>query len=88
MSPVCPGSGSGRGRGHRGAQPRLCVPVQRDNWAVEEVIRIPPKDVSGWIMPKMPGPCALGGGIPVPSASSAARQSLADPKACVTPNPV
>ncbi|NXI05617.1 SBP1 oxidase, partial [Pachycephala philippinensis] len=37
-----------------GAQPRLCVPVQRDNWAVEEVIRVPPKDVSGWIMPKMP----------------------------------
>ncbi|XP_050186435.1 methanethiol oxidase-like [Myiozetetes cayanensis] len=27
---------------------------ERDNWAVEEVIRIPPKDVSGWIMPKMP----------------------------------
>ncbi|NXH45753.1 SBP1 oxidase, partial [Dicaeum eximium] len=26
----------------------------RDNWAVEEVIRIPAKDVSGWIMPKMP----------------------------------
>ncbi|NXX52032.1 SBP1 oxidase, partial [Tricholaema leucomelas] len=24
------------------------------NWAVEEVIRIPAKDVSGWIMPKMP----------------------------------
>ncbi|NWS77992.1 SBP1 oxidase, partial [Crotophaga sulcirostris] len=24
------------------------------NWAVEEVIRIPPKEVSGWIMPKMP----------------------------------
>lgn len=33
--------------------------VQRDNWAVEEVIRIPAKDVTGWIMPKMPGLCAL-----------------------------
>ncbi|KAK4807629.1 hypothetical protein QYF61_015975 [Mycteria americana] len=28
--------------------------VQRDNWAVEEVIRIPAKEVTGWIMPKMP----------------------------------
>ncbi|XP_063213643.1 methanethiol oxidase-like [Chroicocephalus ridibundus] len=27
---------------------------ERDNWAVEEVIRIPAKDVTGWIMPKMP----------------------------------
>ncbi|XP_065516495.1 methanethiol oxidase-like [Lathamus discolor] len=27
---------------------------ERDNWAVEEVIRIPPKEVSGWIMCKMP----------------------------------
>ncbi|NWW75555.1 SBP1 oxidase, partial [Climacteris rufus] len=27
---------------------------EANNWAVEEVIRIPPKDVSGWIMPKMP----------------------------------
>lgn len=33
--------------------------VQGDNWAVEEVIRIPAKDVRGWIMPKMPGSCAL-----------------------------
>uniref|UniRef100_A0A663DN21 Methanethiol oxidase n=1 Tax=Aquila chrysaetos chrysaetos TaxID=223781 RepID=A0A663DN21_AQUCH len=29
--------------------------LQVDNWAVEEVIRIPAKDVTGWIMPKMPG---------------------------------
>ncbi|NWI96651.1 SBP1 oxidase, partial [Pitta sordida] len=29
-----------------------------DRWAVEEVIRIPPKEVSGWIMPKMPALCA------------------------------
>ncbi|KAM6106609.1 LOW QUALITY PROTEIN: methanethiol oxidase-like [Pterocles gutturalis] len=27
---------------------------ERENWAVEEVIRIPPKEVSGWIMPTMP----------------------------------
>ncbi|XP_008939485.1 PREDICTED: selenium-binding protein 1-like [Merops nubicus] len=27
---------------------------ERDNWAVEEVIRIPAKEVSGWIMCKMP----------------------------------
>ncbi|KAM9368348.1 methanethiol oxidase-like, partial [Phaethornis superciliosus] len=27
---------------------------ERDNWAVEEVIRIPAKDVTGWILPKMP----------------------------------
>ncbi|XP_054252899.1 methanethiol oxidase-like [Indicator indicator] len=27
---------------------------ERENWAVEEVIRIPAKDVSGWIMCKMP----------------------------------
>ncbi|KAM6190427.1 methanethiol oxidase-like [Sarcoramphus papa] len=27
---------------------------ERDRWAVEEVIRIPAKDVTGWIMPKMP----------------------------------
>lgn len=33
--------------------------VQRDNWAVEEVIRIPPKEVAGWIMCKMPGLCPL-----------------------------
>ncbi|NXB82715.1 SBP1 oxidase, partial [Donacobius atricapilla] len=32
----------------------FAVPEQRDAWAVEEVIRIPPKDVSGWIMHKMP----------------------------------
>ncbi|NXM69208.1 SBP1 oxidase, partial [Serilophus lunatus] len=25
-----------------------------ENWSVEEVIRIPPKEVSGWIMPTMP----------------------------------
>lgn len=29
--------------------------VQRDSWAVEEAIQIPAKDVSGWILPKMPG---------------------------------
>ncbi|XP_008637560.2 PREDICTED: selenium-binding protein 1-like [Corvus brachyrhynchos] len=33
---------------------RFYKSCERDNWAVEEVIRIPPKDVSGWIMPKMP----------------------------------
>ncbi|XP_010188486.1 PREDICTED: selenium-binding protein 1-like, partial [Mesitornis unicolor] len=27
---------------------------KRDNWAVEEVIRIPAKNVTGWILPKMP----------------------------------
>ncbi|KAM9624134.1 methanethiol oxidase-like isoform 1-T3 [Morphnus guianensis] len=27
---------------------------EANNWAVEEVIRIPAKDVTGWIMPKMP----------------------------------
>uniref|UniRef100_A0A803W3F1 Methanethiol oxidase n=1 Tax=Ficedula albicollis TaxID=59894 RepID=A0A803W3F1_FICAL len=31
----------------------------KENWAVEEVIRIPAKDVSGWIMPKMPGSCGF-----------------------------
>ncbi|NWH99422.1 SBP1 oxidase, partial [Tichodroma muraria] len=48
-SPRLAGLGAPEGR-----SPRLGVPVQRDNWAVEEVIRIPAKDVSGWIMPKMP----------------------------------
>ncbi|XP_058716347.1 methanethiol oxidase-like isoform X1 [Poecile atricapillus] len=37
-----------------GAIFRLYKPCERENWAVEEVIRIPAKDVSGWIMPKMP----------------------------------
>ncbi|KAM7028896.1 methanethiol oxidase-like [Acridotheres tristis] len=37
-----------------GAIFRFYKPCERDNWAVEEVIRIPAKDVSGWIMPKMP----------------------------------
>ncbi|XP_042641495.1 methanethiol oxidase-like isoform X1 [Tyto alba] len=27
---------------------------ERDNWEVEEVIRIPAKEVTGWIMPRMP----------------------------------
>lgn len=27
---------------------------ERDSWAVEEAIQIPAKDVSGWILPKMP----------------------------------
>ncbi|NXO63940.1 SBP1 oxidase, partial [Phainopepla nitens] len=48
-----PGPGlAGLGGRREAISPR--VPVQRDNWAVEEVIRIPAKDVSGWIMPKMP----------------------------------
>ncbi|NWY19409.1 SBP2 protein, partial [Aphelocoma coerulescens] len=33
---------------------RFYKSCEANNWAVEEVIRIPPKDVSGWIMPKMP----------------------------------
>ncbi|XP_051497263.1 methanethiol oxidase-like isoform X2 [Apus apus] len=33
---------------------RFCKCEQGDNWAVEEVIRIPAKDVNGWIMHKMP----------------------------------
>lgn len=33
--------------------------VQRDNWAIEEVIRIPDKEVTGWIMNRMPGWSAL-----------------------------
>ncbi|XP_066424087.1 methanethiol oxidase-like [Molothrus aeneus] len=37
-----------------GAIFRFYKSCERDNWAVEEVIRIPAKDVSGWIMPKMP----------------------------------
>ncbi|NWT14977.1 SBP1 oxidase, partial [Vireo altiloquus] len=37
-----------------GAVFRFYKPCEANNWAVEEVIRIPPKDVSGWIMPKMP----------------------------------
>ncbi|XP_056366739.1 methanethiol oxidase-like [Oenanthe melanoleuca] len=37
-----------------GAIFRFYKPCERENWAVEEVIRIPAKDVSGWIMPKMP----------------------------------
>uniref|UniRef100_A0A8C2TXC8 Methanethiol oxidase n=1 Tax=Coturnix japonica TaxID=93934 RepID=A0A8C2TXC8_COTJA len=32
----------------------------KDSWAVEEAIQIPAKDVSGWILPKMPAfPCDL-----------------------------
>ncbi|XP_077645467.1 methanethiol oxidase-like [Lonchura striata] len=37
-----------------GAIFRLSRACERDNWAVEEVIRIPAKDVRGWIMPTMP----------------------------------
>ncbi|NXY12164.1 SBP1 oxidase, partial [Pteruthius melanotis] len=37
-----------------GAVFRFYKSCEANNWAVEEVIRIPPKDVSGWIMPKMP----------------------------------
>ncbi|KAM4880618.1 methanethiol oxidase-like [Sylvia borin] len=37
-----------------GAVFRFYRGCERDSWAVEEVIRIPPKDVSGWIMPQMP----------------------------------
>ncbi|KAL9822971.1 methanethiol oxidase-like isoform 2-T2 [Geothlypis trichas] len=37
-----------------GAIFRFYKSCERENWAVEEVIRIPAKDVSGWIMPKMP----------------------------------
>ncbi|XP_016159465.1 PREDICTED: selenium-binding protein 1, partial [Ficedula albicollis] len=42
-----------------GAIFRFYKPCERENWAVEEVIRIPAKDVSGWIMPKMPGSCGF-----------------------------
>ena len=57
--------------------------VQRDNWAVEEVIRIPAKDVTGWIMPKMPGLCAPRGVYIFPPGAlcRAARQRpLTDPR--------
>ncbi|NWV25131.1 SBP1 oxidase, partial [Origma solitaria] len=37
-----------------GAIFRFFKSCEANAWAVEEVIRIPPKDVSGWIMPKMP----------------------------------
>lgn len=44
--------------GTEGAQPALPVfPMQRDCWEVEEVIRIPDKEVKNWIMPRMPGWC-------------------------------